>query len=314
MNVLITGASGFVGRAFYPLLLEKGYKVYGLFRKPPKWHIPPPKWYKFIPLIGDITKPDLGLEEIPEDIHAVYHIAGIHNLGEDKDGSIWRTNVLGTENVLNLCLKYGVPRLFFTSTAYTWECNTYGRSKIKNEEDIKEYSAKYGLKATIFKPSIIMGTAEHPYPGHFMQFVSGVVKIHQRAELIRRKIEGTLRLPVIEPVFRIKGNPDGKLNLIPVDQVVWGMANIEEPGTYWLTHSNPPTLGQLVQWVGESIMVDFRIMPDFKTTPIEAMFANAAKSFQPYLWGDSFKSDLDKCPEIDRAFIQETIKRSLLAV
>lgn len=304
-TVLVTGASGFVGRAFYPLLLQKGYKVYGLFRKPPEGHIP----YRFIPLFGDITKPNLGLEEVPKDIQAIYHLAGIHRLGEDKDGSIWRTNVIGTQHVIALCIKHNIP-LFFVSTAYTWESNTYGRSKIKNEEDIKEYS-KYGLKATIFKPSVIMGTKEHPYPGHFMQFVSGVVKIHQRAEIIRRRLEGTLRLPVLEPVFRVKGNPEGKLNLITVDAVAEAMAAIDEEGTFWLTNPNPPTLGQLVEWVGEFIMVNLKFLPDFKPTPIEATFQKMASAFEPYLQGDDFPSNLQLSPPITREFIHETIKRTL---
>jgi len=306
MAILVTGASGFIGRALVPLLLDKGHKVYGLFRKPPEAYIP----FRFIPLIGDILEPDLGLKEVPEDITMVHHLAGIHRLGEDKDGAIWKTNVVGTKNVLNFCVKHAIDHLYFTSTAYAWPVNPYGLSKIRNEADIEEY-AEYGIKPTVFKPSIVMGVPLFPYPGHFMQFVSAVVKVHQRAELIRRKIEGTLRLPVIEPVFRIKGNPNGKLNLIQVDQVVWGMANIENTGTFWLTNPNPPTLKQLTEWIGEFIMVDLQVLSDFKPTPIEAAFQKMSTAFEPYMQGDNFKSNLQLSPPITKAFIQDTIQRSL---
>jgi len=307
MSYLITGASGFVGQALIPLLLAQGHKVYGLSRHPPA------EAENLIPLTGDVTEENLGLTEIPRDIYAVYHLAGIHRLGKDKDGSTWQTNVLGTYNVAQFCLNHKIPHLYFTSTAYTWPCNPYGLSKIKNEELIKEYAQLYGLKATIFKPSVIMGTEEHPYPGHFSQFVLAVIKIHKRAELVRRKIEGSLRLPVLEPAFRIRGNPDGKLNLVDVAAVVKAMATIKKPGTYWLTNPNPPTLGQLVEWVGEFIMVKLRFERDFKPMPIELMFQKMASAFSPYLQGDDFPSHLKTHSSITKDFIHETIKRTLLS-
>ncbi|GAI65131.1 unnamed protein product, partial [marine sediment metagenome] len=168
-------------------------------------------------------------------------------------------------------------------------------------------------KVTIFKPSIIMGTPQHFYPGHFAQFVLLLIKIHQRAEVVRRKFEGSLRLPIIEPVFRFKANPEGKLNLVSLDAVVRAMAEIEDPGSYWLTHPDPPTMQQLVEWVGEFIMVKIKIEPHFKLTPVEAMFEKMSAAFTPYLWGDDSPSDLKDCPLITREFIENTVKRTILS-
>ncbi|MBA7468183.1 ADP-L-glycero-D-manno-heptose-6-epimerase [subsurface metagenome] len=302
MNILVTGASGFIGTALVPRLLERGHKVYGVSRHPPA----PAE--NLIPLQGDILEPGLGLKEVPADIEAVQHLAGLHNLGEDKDGSIWATNVTGTRNVINFCLKHKIPHLYFTSTAYTFGRNVYEQSKayceyMVNNCDIPE--------VTIFKPSIIMGTPEHFYPGHFSQFVKLLIKVHQRAEIIRRKAEGALRLPVIEPIFRMKANPQGKLNLVPISAVAEAMATIDKPGFYWLTHPEPPTLEQLVGWISEFILVKVKINAGFKPTPIETMFERMAVAFEPYLWGDDFKSDLSKCPAIGKDFIHDTIRRSL---
>jgi len=311
MALLVTGASGFVGSALIPKLLEKGHKVYGLSRHPPE------AADNLIPLVGDVTERNLGLIEMEplKGITAVYHLAGIMHLGEDKDGSVWRTNVEGTRNVLEFCARHDIPHLYFASTAYTRGRNAYERSKAYCELLIKQSD----IHVTIFKPSIIMGVPEHPYPGHFSQFVTGIIKVHHRAEIIRRRVEGSLRLPVIVPLFRIKGNPGGKLNLIQVDQVVWGIANCNEiaspltsSSTLWLTHPSPPTLKQLCGWVGEFIMVDLRTEPEFKATPIEAVFHHKAAAFIPYLQGDDFPSNLQLSPPITREFIQDTIKQTVL--
>lgn len=304
--VLVTGASGFLGGALVERL-RRNHRVYGLSRHPPA----PAE--NLVPMAGDILKPNLGLETktVPKGIHCLYHLAAIHSLGEDKDGSIWATNVEGTKNVLNFCEKHDIPHLFFCSTAYTVGTgrNVYEKSKVVCERLVKLSDIP---KKTIFKPSIVLGTEEHPYPGHFSQFVLLMIKVHQRAEIVRRKLEGTLRLPVLEPVFRIKGNAEGTLNMLTVDAVADAMASIEKEGTFWLTNPNPPILARLVDWVGELIMVNIKMMAEFKPTPIEAQFMKMVSSFEPYLQGDDFSSDLKECPIIDKAFIHDTIKRSLL--
>lgn len=303
MNILVTGGSGFLGSALTEKLLACGHRVYSLSRHPPE---PQENVY---PLQGDIMEPGLGLRSIIKypDIDVVHHLAAIHRLGEDRDGSIWDTNVKGTINVIDFCKEHNIPRLCFTSTAYTQGRNPYEQSKAYCETLVRDS----GLSWTIFKPPIIMGSPQHFYQGHLAQFAMLLVKVHQRAELIRRKVEGVLRLPVIEPVFRLKANPKGKINLIQIDELVNAMVTIGKPGTYWLTHPAPPTVEEVCNWVGEMIMVRIEITHDFKPMPIEAMFARLANAFIPYLWGDEFPSDLIHCEPITKEFIQETILRTI---
>jgi nucleoside-diphosphate-sugar epimerase len=304
-DLLVTGASGFVGQALIPKLLDKGHKIYALSRHPPA----PAE--NLIPLVGDITHPDLGLREVPK-VDGVYHLAGIHSLRQDdNDNSIWQTNVIGTRNVIDFCIKHSIKRLYFTSTAYTLGRNPYETSKIVSEQDIINFAGLYGFKVTIFKPSVIMGTEKHPYLGHFNQFVSALIKMLRNIGLIKSTVEEKLSLPILEFTFRIKGNPDGKLNLVRVDAVADAIANIEDEGTFWLTNPDPPLLKDLVKWVGEFLAFDFRIVSDFKPRLLENQFMQIVSAFVPYLEGDNFSSDLNNHPPITREFIHDTIKRSL---
>jgi len=302
-TVLVTGASGFLGSALVPRLLDRGDKIYGLSRHPPKAR------ENLTPLEGDILKHDLGLESVPSDIDACYHLAAIHRLGEDKGGSIWQTNVLGTQNVIDLCREHEIPHLYFVSTAYTQGRNAYEQSKALCETLV---NASGIPRVTVFKPSIIVGTQQHFYPGHLSQFVKLVIQVHRRGELVRKRIEGTLRLPVVEPAFRMRANPKGKLNVVRIDDVARAIAEIDETGTYWLTHPDPPTLEQIASWVGDFIMVKVEMPPDFKPTLIETAFQRMSAAFLPYLWGDDLPSDLKDAQPVDRELVEMLIKKTIL--
>lgn len=307
VNVLVTGGSGFLGTALIDKLLAKGKRVISISRHPPELR------ENMVPLVGDITEPNLGLNDglfdvtSSSQIDSLYHLAAIHRLGKD-DGSIWKTNVDGTRNVIRFCVEHKIPHLLFCSSAYTQGWNAYERSKIVGEMMVQESDIS---QKTIFKPSIVLGTSQHFYPGHFCQFVQLLVSLHQKAEVVRRKIEAGLRLPVLEPVFRIKGNPCGRLNLVTVDAVTEAMASMDK-GTYWLTNPKPPTLAELAEWVGEIIQVKIVFERDFKPTPIEMAFHKMTSAFQPYLEGYDFPSHLPDFPPLTQEFIQETILQTLL--
>lgn len=313
MNIVLTGASGFVGQALIPKLLEKGHKIYALSRHPPA------EAENLIPLTGDITLPNLGLENPPRDVDCVYHLAGIHSLRlADKNNEIHNTNVVGTKNILDFCVKYGVKRLVFTSTAYSfgWEdVNPYARSKVQNEKDIAEYAEKYGLSAIILRPSVVMGEESMPYKGHFGQFVLMVTKLHRGPEQVRRVVERVLRLPLLRPVFRIPGDPHVSLNMIRIGDVIQALIDIEKPGSYWVVNDSLPTLQELGEWVGEIIGVDMKFLTEkFKPSVIEYIFQRKGVAFTPYLRGDNFTSLASiKATPVDKQFIQNTVRNLLKA-
>jgi nucleoside-diphosphate-sugar epimerase len=308
MSILVTGASGFVGRALTEKLISQGHTVYGLSRKPF------PGLKELICVVGDVLFPDLGMKEVPGDIEAVYHLAAIASLGKDTDGSIWRTNVEGTKSVIDFCLKYKIPHLYYCSTAYTFDFNVYGQSKIACESYIKTSGIP---KVTIFKPSIVLPSEGEYYTGNFSQFVSLTISTLKRVRIAWRKIEETMRLPVLlEPVFRVKGNPEGELNLIRMEQVIDAMTSIKEQGSFWLTNPSPPTVQQAGDWIGDIIMIKMKfISGDFTRMPAEILLDRKIAAFKPYLQGHNFKSDLTIQPgyginpfPVTKDFVQDIVK------
>jgi hypothetical protein len=300
MNILVTGASGFIGSQLVPLLQKQGHDITILIHNK-KQDTPGCK-----SIYGDILK--TYWEYTPTSFDAVYHLAGIINLGKDPDRLIERTNAQGTKNVVDYCLKTNVPHLYFCSTAYAdGGRNSYENSKKAAEIIVMDSKIP---KVTIFKPSLVLGGYQH-----LSQYVSLLINLHRRAELIRRKIEGKLRLPVIEPVFRIKGNPDGSLNLVKGIEVAQGMSEIKWEGSHWLVNPHPPKLSELVEWVGEFSLIDLRIEKEFKATPLESIFARYTQSFNPYLQGDDLhpmgRDGQWMVEDITKEYIHEQLKRLL---
>jgi len=304
MNILVTGGSGFVGSALIDRLLAQGHTTYSLARSPQTLRVNVVQWQ------GDICQPGLGLPgESPVHFDQVYHLAAIHHLGEDRDGSIWRTNVEGTKNVIDFCRQRHIHHLFFCSTAYTQGRNPYEMSKAVCEKMAKEADIP---AVTIFKPSVVMATPDNFFPGHFSQIVQLIIKTLTKARTTWRKIEETLRLPMLlEPVLRIEGNPRGNINMVTVDQVAARMSEIKEAGIFWLTNPAPPTVQEVFDWVGEELMVRITVMPSFKAMPLEAVLRRKIQAFLPYLQGDNFPSDIPKCPEITKELIKVTINKTL---
>lgn len=311
MKALITGATGQLGQALIPLLLTRGDELTLLVRDGEKARNLFPNCRLEI---GDITTEGLLAthREVPWNLDAVYHMAADINLGQRHEERTWNTNFGGTKNVVEFCNQNGVPHLFDVSTAYTGGLrNPYERSKAKAEELVLSQT----FRKTIFKPGIIMpclDDAIKPSTGAVYQFARGICSVHRRAEVVRRALEGTLRLPILEPKFRLKGQADGKINVVPVDQVAAFIARTLKEGTFWLTNPAPPTVAEITKWIGQAMYVDVEVLSEFEPSIIEELFHRLAGPFLPYLEGNEFPSDLPECPPIGADFIRESVRHSLL--
>jgi nucleoside-diphosphate-sugar epimerase len=162
MNVLVTGASGFIGQYLIDELIKNDYHLKILTRQPSL------KIKNVEVVIGDITKPDRFLSSF-NNVDAVFHNAA-YATDFGRKSEIYKTNINGTKNVANVCEKIGIRRIIYTSTAGIYgfpntneevtekslkkPFNTYHKSKLEGERILKN---KKSLSVSIVRPTLVLG-------------------------------------------------------------------------------------------------------------------------------------------------------------
>lgn len=110
--ILVTGASGFIGKHLCSYLVNKGHKVRAVVRQ------------DMLPNVENIFIPDLAIDwtSILEGIEIVYHLASrVHLLKEnvsDPLAAFRQVNVQGTENLVKASLRQGVKRFIYVSSIH----------------------------------------------------------------------------------------------------------------------------------------------------------------------------------------------------
>jgi len=113
--VLVTGASGFLGRRVVEMLVARGYRVRALVRRTSK--IAQLQLPGVETVIGDVTNAT-GLREIFLGASYVIHAAA--DTSGTREGAS-RVTVEGTRNILALCAEHQVRKLVYISS-----CSVYG--------------------------------------------------------------------------------------------------------------------------------------------------------------------------------------------
>jgi dihydroflavonol-4-reductase len=175
MDVLVTGATGFVGSNVARVLVAEGYRVLVLAR--PTSSLAALAGCPVEVLRGDILDADALLPAI-KGCRLVFHVAADYRLWARDPGEIYRNNVDGTRNVLEACVKGGVERVVYTSSVGTLGLprdagpgtettavglddmiGPYKRSKFLAERVAEEYAAR-GLGVVIVNPTNPIGPWE----------------------------------------------------------------------------------------------------------------------------------------------------------
>jgi nucleoside-diphosphate-sugar epimerase len=161
VRILVTGASGFIGRVTCAELSARGHQVAALVRTPGS----EPAGTRAVE--GDITDRASLLPAIDSaQPDAIIHLAAATAATRDA-GTIEQVNVEGTRTLVEAARDAGVERFVFCSTVVTGEAygetltedstlpvgTPYGRSKQRGEDIVRDS----GLRHTIVRPGHVYG-------------------------------------------------------------------------------------------------------------------------------------------------------------
>ena len=107
MRCLITGAGGFIGGRLAQRLIEMGHEIV-TFQRGEYPHLNDLGGTHYQ---GSLDQLDPLLAAI-SDVDAVFHVAALAAISGPKE-EFERTNVVGTQNVIDACRKIGVDKLIF---------------------------------------------------------------------------------------------------------------------------------------------------------------------------------------------------------
>lgn len=174
MKLLLTGASGFLGKNIRPLL-AKTYDIATLGLNAEDDYV--------VNLAKEIP-------EINGHFDIVLHAAGkVHEVpqNEFERQSFFDVNLQGTKNLCCALVKIGLPKAFiFISTVAVYGCESgdniteehplngttpYASSKIQSEEFLQEWCSKHNVTLGIVRPSLLVGP--NP-PGSLGSMIRGI--------------------------------------------------------------------------------------------------------------------------------------------
>jgi thioester reductase-like protein len=249
--VLLTGATGFVGKEILDRLLSRGRRVYALVRAASDDAAAArlDRHANLSPVAGDIEMPGLGLApDVAEDITTVVHCAASVSFDLSLEDSR-RVNVEGTRNVVDFARRCpGLERLSYISTAYVAGeprrlfqedeldvgqrfRNPYERSKFEAERLVRLRGA--GLPLQILRPSIVVGDSRTGRTSSF-NVLYGPLKAFARGAI-----------PAI-PARR-----SSPVDIVPVDYVADRTVELAEDGPDGTFHlvagRNATTVGRLLE-------------------------------------------------------------------
>jgi dihydroflavonol-4-reductase len=170
-SVLVTGGTGFLGRALVERLLSAGDQVRGLARSDASTS--ELRALGAEPVRGDI----LDLEALAASMRGcdvVYHAAGANAFCLRDPAPMFEVNVRGSQNVVRAAARAGVRRVVYTSSAATlgeasgtigseesphrgWFLSDYERSKFEAEQAVFATARETGLDLVAVNPASVQG-------------------------------------------------------------------------------------------------------------------------------------------------------------
>ena len=138
-KILITGGTGSLGKALTKKLLGEGVETIRIFSRNERQQIEMESQFddnRLRFLLGDVRDYDRLLRAV-EDIDIVYHAAALKHVPiiEYNPFEAIKTNVIGSQNVINACLEENIEKVICVGTDKAVSpLNTYGATKLLMEK------------------------------------------------------------------------------------------------------------------------------------------------------------------------------------
>lgn len=288
-------------------------------------------------LEGDITESKLGLSDedlrwVDDNCDSVLHnAASLTFISTDPEGEPRRSNVIGTQNVLDVCRETGIRDFHHVSTSYVcglrtgrvleseldvgqeWG-NDYERSKVAAEKLVRE--ADFLSPPTIYRPAIIIGDSKTGFTTTFHGYYAAL----HLAYTLRRSLESDMSRST-DIVTRVTLDGTERKNFVPVDWVSAVTAHILtnrqfHGRTYHLTPNQPVTAGMIRDIMEKAFCFSGTVFSGYgkkidNPTEIEQLFYEHIRVYNSY-WRDDPVFDSSNtqeaaphlpCPTVDLAML-----------
>ena len=319
MSILVTGATGFIGREVVQRLLAARRHVLALARTsdgvPAVERVvaalgDAPPGADLDVLEGDLAAPDCGLareewQRLRATIETVIHCAGDTRFEPTAMAPYVAGHVHGPLRLLEGLAGGRLARWAHLSTAFvcgqrsgtilereddTGQAfhNAYERVKLEAERVIQTASAGWGVDVRVFRPSIVVGAAPATAGGNpsnlFFDFIRMLASL--------AGLPGGARLRL-----RVAAAPHARFNIVPVDHVATALVALAERGdcadqTLHLVVRDAPTQAEMLRMITERLgvhgvrLVDARREPFDEPAPFERAVAQMLEPYRAYLTQD----------------------------
>jgi nucleoside-diphosphate-sugar epimerase len=244
-TILVTGATGFLGKHLVELLKPKkrSPRLRVFCRGLSPWEQDPA-----VEMVhGDILNRQQ-VEQAAEGVSEIYHLAGVVSRDAKDQDLLYETHIEGTRNVCEAALKHKVKKVVAVSSSGTIAVGTtpevhdessgyknevvgewpYYLSKIFAEKLALDYQARTGLKVIVVNPSLLLGIGDDR---------------NSSTRDVALFLQG-----------EIKAIPKGGLNFVDVRDVAQGLTlamKSGKPGERYLMGNVNWTFRQLIEKVAE---------------------------------------------------------------
>jgi uncharacterized protein YbjT (DUF2867 family) len=153
--ILVTGATGFIGRSLIRQLSEMGYPLRALLRpsrRSPRLPVGVPVEAAVVSLADR-----RGLRAALSDVHVIFHLASAESQG--RHANLLATDIQGTLNLTEAAADAGVQRIIYVSHVGASRASGYPAFKAKGIAE--EHIRRSGIEHTILRSTIVYGPEDH---------------------------------------------------------------------------------------------------------------------------------------------------------